>query len=342
MAIINKTKILIVALVAIISGGGALVWNYFLGGKARPLAKGQFVVAPKETAKAEEKIQKEYLAIIKSEDPAAGVRQAVAATGNLDFIAPGQTILIKPNMNTGLPYPASTNPEVLREVIRLVKARGAGRIILADRSYQGVSLTPLSIKNMKESGIYKVAEEEGAEIIGLEEGEWERVRPEGATHWRNGFRVPKILFSVDHIISLPVLKTHSIADYTMALKNSVGLVSPKDMAELHTAGKDKFMAMLAEINLAFRPSLFIMDGTRAFISGGPNQGEAVDSRVYLASADPVAIDIAGLNILKQYGAKLRENNPWNQGQIRRALELNLNAKKQEEIESLVQAKLKSI
>lgn len=317
-----------------------------MGGKAKPLEKGQFVVPVRfpgikevETKVEEEKIQKEYLAIIKNSNVAEGVRQVVAQTGNLDFILPGQTVLIKLNLNTGLPYPASTNPEVVREVIRLVKEKKAGRIIVADRSYQGVSLTPLTIKNMKQSGIYDIAKEEGAEVMGLEEGEWERVKPKEAIHWRNGFRIPKIIFEVDHIISLPVLKTHSIADFTMALKNSVGLVSPKDMAELHTAGKDKFMAMLAEINLAFRPSLFIMDGTKAFISGGPNEGETAEPQTYLASTDPVAMDVAGLNIINQYGVKLREKDPWKQGQIVRALELGLNEKGRNEIDGIIKEKM---
>ncbi len=60
----------------------------------------------------------------------AAVRDAVQAAGGLDEIEPGQSVMIKPNMcgpaiRKKYPGPITTNPEVLRAVIRLVKERGA-------------------------------------------------------------------------------------------------------------------------------------------------------------------------------------------------------------------------
>ena len=64
----------------------------------------------------------------------AQVEKAVALAGGLGFIKKGSTVLIKPNFNTGDPNPASTNPEVIRHVIRLVKNQDPYAILIGDRS----------------------------------------------------------------------------------------------------------------------------------------------------------------------------------------------------------------
>ena len=90
----------------------------------------------------------------------AQVEKAVALAGGLGFIKKGSTVLIKPNFNTGDPYPASTNPEVIRHVIRLVKNQDPYAILVGDRS----SFWSDTLKCMKKNGIYEVAEQEGAEL----------------------------------------------------------------------------------------------------------------------------------------------------------------------------------
>jgi len=55
--------------------------------------------------------------IARGETVGMAVRKAVELAGGMDFIQKGQTVLIKPNVNTGNAYPGSTNPEVLYEII---------------------------------------------------------------------------------------------------------------------------------------------------------------------------------------------------------------------------------
>ena len=49
------------------------------------------------------------------------VFKAVELAGGLGFIKSGSRVMLKPNFNTGNQNPASANPEVIRQVIRLVK-----------------------------------------------------------------------------------------------------------------------------------------------------------------------------------------------------------------------------
>jgi len=72
--------------------------------------------------------------IARGETVGTAVRKAVELAGGMDFIKSGQTVLIKPNVNTGDPHPGSTNPEVLYEIIKLVWERDPKRVIVRDRS----------------------------------------------------------------------------------------------------------------------------------------------------------------------------------------------------------------
>jgi uncharacterized protein (DUF362 family) len=190
---------------------------------------------------------------------------------------------------------------------------------------------------MKKNGVYAVAGEEGAELYPFEADEWIRIKPELAQNWKSGFTIPRGINLVDYIISLPVIKTHSIATFTMAIKNWVGILQPKERtADLHMYNnkKDIFGYKLAELHLARVPDFIVMDGTRVFVDGGPTEGTAVDANIVIASDDIIANDVCGLAILKSLGTnkKIQDRSVWDHPQIARAVELGLGIKERENIE----------
>lgn len=252
------------------------------------------------------------------------VRKAVELAGGMDFIKKGDSVLIKPNLNTGDPPPASTNPEVVYEVIRMVKEKKPSRIIVGDKS----SFWSDTLSCMKQNGLYDVIKQAGAEVFPFEEDKWISVKPTNATNWKNGFKIPKIIKEVNHIISIPVLKTHSIATFSMAIKNWVGIISPKDRTlGLHLFNKKEpvFGNMLAEIHLARKPSFIVTDCTKAFTEEGLSKGKVVEPNIVYATSDIVANDIIGLSLLKSLGTEDRIQNisVWEHPQIKRAAELGL-------------------
>lgn len=258
--------------------------------------------------------------IAKEENIRKSVRTAVALAGGMDFIKAGDTVLIKPNVNSDDPYPGTTNPEVLAEVITMVKEKGAKRVIVADSS--GIPW-PNTLRNMEKVGILGVAKKLGAEVYALDNMEWVWVKPEGLKYWTNGFRIPKIVTEVDHIINVAVVKTHSIADFTMSLKNFVGLIHRQDRMIMHSSRYIK--EMIGELNSAFNPSLNILDATKVFVRGGPAKGEEREVGMIIASSDRVACDIIGLSLLKLLGTteEIQNKNMWNHPQIKRAIELGI-------------------
>jgi len=252
------------------------------------------------------------------------VAKAIELAGGLGFIKKGSTVLIKPNINTGDPHPASTNPEVVYEIINLVKKQNPYRILVGDRSGYWLD----TINCMKKNKIYDAVVSAGAEVYPFDDEEWVQVNPKNAQNWPNGYRIPKILIDAEYIISVPVLKTHFIADFSIAIKNWVGILYSKDRtAGLHPYGSNKtvFGSKLAELHLSRLPSFIVTDCTRVFVDGGPSTGKAVDANMIYATNDIIANDVLGLAILKTLGTIdiIQDNSPWIQPQIKRAVELGL-------------------
>jgi uncharacterized protein (DUF362 family) len=261
------------------------------------------------------------------------VRKAIALAGGLDFIDRGSTVLIKPNVNSDDPPPATTSPPVLSAVIAALRERQPARIIVGDRSvYWGNT-----IEYMKTTGIYDAARLAGAEVVDLEEAGWAQARPRGAVGWGRALKVSKLAREADYIVSVPVIKSHKIAQFSLGLKNTLGMVSPADRLDKlheHNYEEPAFGSMIAEANLALKPDFVVMDGTSVMVRGGPFFGETFSPGLAVASRDIVANDVAGLAIMKALGTKaeIQEKSPWDQPQIRRAVELNLGARGPADIE----------
>ena len=159
------------------------------------------------------------------------------------------------------------------------------------------------------------------------------------THWLKGFYMAKVFHDADKIVQTCCLKTHRFGGhFTLSLKNSVGLVAKKVpggmydyMWELH--GSPFQRQMIAEINSHYNLDFVVMDGIKAFVTGGPEKGKVVEPNLLLASKDRVAIDAVGVAILKMYGAKgkVGEAGVFEQDQLKRAAELGFGVKSADEI-----------
>ncbi len=201
------------------------------------------------------------IALHKTQDRIAGVKKVMEL---LDFpTMQDKHVVVKPNFNTADPPPASTHNDTLRQLITEIKNRGASEITLAERSYQNFE-TVISAK-----GIDQMANELGFSIKYLGDDEYE-IFKQNTQHWANGFRLAKTISNAEYIVSTCCLKTHHTGVITMSLKLSVGILPSLHMQELH--GSERINSMIAEINLAYRPELIVMDGITTFIDGGPSKG----------------------------------------------------------------------
>lgn len=266
------------------------------------------------------------VALIKTTDRADGVRRALSL---LDLNpARGNRVLLKPNLNSADPAPASTHPDVLRALLQELREMGARAVTIGERSGMGETR-----QVMAQTGVLDMAAEFGWETAvfdDLSPNDWV-IRRDNDYHWSDGFAVPRMLLESDCVIQTCNLKTHRYGGhFTMSLKNSVGFAAkiarpggPNYMTELHNSPHQR--AMIAEINHIYTPGLVVIDGVDAFLDGGPAQGRQAQTGVILAGTDRIALDVVGVAILRLWGTTptVSEGPIFAQAQIARAVELGL-------------------
>jgi uncharacterized protein (DUF362 family) len=239
-------------------------------------------------------------------------------------------IAFKANYNSADPFPAQSHPETLDLLIKGLQKAGAKEIIMGERSGMGDTRGVL-----EKAGIFTLAKKLKFEVQVLNDlpfSGWLHFDVDGS-HWDRGFLFARLFIDADAIVQTCCLKTHQFGGhFTLSLKNSVGMVArynPQDgydyMGELH--GSPHQREMVAEINTAYDPALVLMDGTAAFVKGGPAIGTEVSPNIFLAGTDRIALDAVGVALLRHYGTtpEVEQGPIFEQAQLARAAQLGLGA-----------------
>jgi len=223
--------------------------------------------------------------VARGTDPAKNVRRAIAALGGMEkFVRKGESVLIKPNVGWDrLPeQAANTDPQVVAELVRLCKAAGAGKVIVADISVNE------SGRCFARSGIQAAAAAAGAEV---RFGGQLTMVPANLGGYSAGLDIFDLLLSVNRIINVPVAKHHGLSRVTLGMKNWMGVLG-RGRNRLH----QEISRSVAELGATFRPTLTVMDATRVLMRNGP-QGGSLDAvkqvNAVAAGIDPVLCDAWG-------------------------------------------------
>lgn len=247
----------------------------------------------------------------------------------------GKSVLLKPNFNTADPCPGSTHNDTLSQIVQELHDRGAKSITVGERSGP-----PLTQKVLEKKGIPELAKELDFQIIDFEtlkQEDWVHLNPPG-NHWKNGFFIARPAAEAEYFVSTCCLKTHQYGGiFTMSLKLAVGLTPKSLMRELH-GNKVHMRRMIAEINSGYTPQVIILDGIEAFVDGGPMTGLRKRADLFLGSCDRVALDAAGLAVLKNLGSNraIMETKIFEQEQIARAVELGQGVAHPDQVEFVTQ------
>jgi len=221
-------------------------------------------------------------AIVKALDPLGGMSS---------FVRRGQKVLIKPNLLTArLPEQAvTTHPEVVRAVIRMVRAAG-GEPMVGDSPANVVAVE----KVWEKTGIGRVCEEEKTPLLNFEKGGATRVQVAGIS-----FAVARPVMDADIVINLPKVKTHMLTILTAAVKNLYGTLPGYQKTLLHRdyPSPGQFGSLLAAIYMSIRPALNIADAVVGMEGDGPTSGTPARLGFIAASADAAALDAALCAIL---------------------------------------------
>ncbi len=244
--------------------------------------------------------------------------QALALLGPLTrIISRGDNVLVKPNLNSEDPPPASTDLTFLKTVLEILLDLGA-KVAVGESS--GGVWRP-TVKVFRRLHLPELAHSLGVKLVSFEDksNEWVRVNIPG--DYLKSVAMPRVAYEADRLIYLPCLKTHFLARYSGSLKLAFGFVHPGERRAFHIRFREE---KLAEVSLCWQPDLIIMDGRKAFITGGPQRGTVVEPKLLLASGDLVALDVEAVKILLSYqGRNKLLPDPWQSPQIKTALKHKL-------------------
>ncbi len=236
------------------------------------------------------------------------LRETAEAADGFSWLSKGDTVFIKPALNSGNPYPATTSPKAVAAMIELLRERGAGRVLIGDMcGVQHVKLTPEKLTGssrrlMEASGMAPAAEAAGAELHFFEEAGWDAFfedHPATGSHWRGPIMMPGILKEVDHIVLMPRCARHILAGSTLGLKAAVGwwrydtrLAYHHDAADFH----EKTAEGNAVSTLLNKQRLVISAADRILTSYGPDKGyvSQPETGLIMASRSVVAHDMVSL------------------------------------------------
>lgn len=233
------------------------------------------------------------------------ITESLAPLGGLgSIVKKGDRVLIKLNLLAAKPPEAAvtTHPSVVKAVVRMVQELGAVPIV---GDSPGGRSTGTSYKSLlKTTGIQQVIDETGCEAVRFDD-EAVEVFTNSAMSFKK-LKLAKAVMDADVIISLPKLKTHTLAYFTGAIKMLYGYLPGMTKTEyhLHTARDvNLFAELLLDLHEARRPDLTIMDAVVGMEGAGPQHGSPRKIGLILASKSCTALDfiattIAGFESLK--------------------------------------------
>jgi uncharacterized protein (DUF362 family) len=233
----------------------------------------------------------------------------------------GDNVLIKPNFNSPDPFPAATDLTFLQAVIELILETGA-KVTIGESS-GGVWRPSRNV--FHKLGVPELAKKLGIGLIAFEDrpDDWVRIAVHG--DYLDSVVMPRSAYEADRLVYLPCMKTHRLAWFSGAMKLAFGFVAPGQRRGFH---RGNLQQKLAEVNICWQPDLIIMDGRKAFVTGGPDRGQVVEPGLMIASGDLIGTDIEAMKVLLSYKANNKlPADPWQLPQIVTALKHNIGANK---------------
>ena len=231
------------------------------------------------------------LAIAHGTEHEKTIRAALAALGGMErFIQKGDVVVIKPNVAFDRPpaLAATTHPDALRAVAKLVLEAGAAKVIIADNPIN--SPTGCFLK----SGLTAVASEMNLDLLYPETNSFAPLQLDGEIlkHW-TFFNEP--FKKATKVIGLAPCKDHNLCHASMTMKNWYGLLGGR-RNQFH----QHIHSIVSDFALMMKPTLVILDGINVLMSNGPTGGRLSDVKpmnTIVAGTDMVAVDAYGYSHL---------------------------------------------
>ncbi|MEN8231983.1 MAG: DUF362 domain-containing protein [Thermodesulfobacteriota bacterium] len=226
------------------------------------------------------------------------VPRLLDATGLPDRLAAEKRIIIKPNLVEPLKPPITTPVELIAALVDFIHASLPHLEIIIGEGCGSSSKNTWQIFDIL--GYSKLADRTGVTLLDLNEAPLVHMQDSKCGRWPEMY-LPRIVFE-SFLISVPVLKAHSLAGVTLTMKNMMGLVPPAHYQQGGHWKKAAFHQNIQEavfdLNQYRTPDFTLLDATIGMQEAhlwGPTCDPPPNRLA--AGYDPVAMDSYGSSLL---------------------------------------------
>jgi uncharacterized protein (DUF362 family) len=225
------------------------------------------------------------------------IKKALDDINASQILSKQKQILIKPNCVEAYKFPITTHPDSIGVIIDYIKDCSDSEIIVAE----GTGAMSKDTDEVFEIlGYKKLAKDKNIKLIDLNKEKLIKLENNKFQIFKE-YYIPEIAFN-SFIISVPVLKAHSISIVTLSLKNMMGFAPPKYYQKSGFWKKSFFHnhihKALIEINHYRSADMIVLDasvGLAEFHLGGKECNPKVNK--IIAGFDSVTIDKIGTKLL---------------------------------------------
>jgi uncharacterized protein (DUF362 family) len=223
------------------------------------------------------------------------VGRLLDATGLLDRLASEKKVLIKPNLVEPQKPPITTPVDLIAALVDYIHASHPHlEIVIAEGCGSSTNST---VQIFETLGYNKLA---GVSLLDLNEAPLTHMQNSNCNHWPEMY-LPRIVFE-SFLLSVPVLKAHSLAGVTLTMKNMIGLAPPAHYQQGGHWKKASFHQNIQEavfdLNRYRTPDFTLLDATIGMQEAhlwGPTCDPPPNRLA--AGYDPVAMDSYGCDLL---------------------------------------------
>lgn len=244
------------------------------------------------------------VALIKGNDRSENIYKALKLIEDQVFSGiQGRQILIKPNFVQTSKQLAATHVDAIRGILEFLRQHYKKEILIGEATATKEG-TMVGYKNY---GYLDLEKKYKAKLIDLNLGAYEYRYTIGANNQPIPIRICSPMLDPNlYIISAAVMKTHGFVSVTLSLKNvlmgaPINDYKTSDKPQMHMGphGEPNDILHFNMFHMAQHvyPDLAVIDGFTGMEGDGPSRGTPVDSRIAVASIDPLAADVLSARLM---------------------------------------------
>jgi len=243
-------------------------------------------------------------ALINGNDRSENIYKALKLIENEIFSGiKGKQILIKPNFVQTSNQLAATHVDAIRGILEFLRPHYKKEIIIGEAT----ATKEGTMAGYKNYGYNDLVQKYKVRLVDLNLGGYEYRYTIGADNAPTPIRICAPFLDPNlYVISTAIMKTHGFASVTLSLKN-VLLGAPindyktSDKPHMHMGphGEPNDIIHFNMFHMAQHvfPDLAVIDGFTGMEGDGPSRGTPVDSRIAVASVDPLAADVLSTRLM---------------------------------------------